>query len=45
MTGAPVPDGSDMVIRVEDTEINDDGRVVIHVKGKDKQYPSCRERI
>ncbi|MBR9999580.1 MAG: molybdopterin molybdotransferase MoeA [Cyclobacteriaceae bacterium] len=34
MTGAPVPDGSDMVIRVEDMEINDDGRVVIHVKGK-----------
>jgi molybdopterin molybdotransferase len=34
MTGAPIPEGSEMVIRVEDTEINDEGCVRILAKGK-----------
>lgn len=34
MTGAPIPEGSNIVIRVEDTEITDSGLMRILVKGK-----------
>ncbi len=34
MTGAPVPDGCDWVVRIEDTFINEEGKVVITKAGK-----------
>lgn len=33
MTGAKIPEGCDMVIRIEDTELNDEGKVIVRVKG------------
>jgi molybdopterin molybdotransferase len=33
MTGAPIPVGCDMVVRIEDTEIHSNGKVRIKVKG------------
>ncbi len=34
MTGAPIPEGSDIVIRIEDTLMNESGLVEIKVKGQ-----------
>lgn len=33
MTGAPVPRGSDLVVRVEDTRVNEEGKMEVLVKG------------
>jgi molybdopterin molybdotransferase len=45
MTGAPVPEGADTVIKVEDTEINDQGKVVFTGKPGKSNIASKSEDV